>query len=169
MCLFSCLQHYHEGLVGTLLQSGDFSDTGSAGTWTDGETEEFVVGHDHARLDHLTAYGWVSDPSLHIEVIHTSITFPCLRVRACRESLVNSRISQPPPKHSNCRAPRYALGDQLSINGRGTPPPLSSGRPTRQLPQSVFMILSTGLVGGSVSRFHGDHTLHAPGTMVVWL
>lgn len=62
MYLFSCGQHYHEGLVGTLLQSGDFSDTGSAGTWTDGETEEFVVGHDHGRLDHLTAYGWVPDP-----------------------------------------------------------------------------------------------------------
>ncbi|CAM9482022.1 unnamed protein product [Pylaiella littoralis] len=51
-------QHYHEGLVGTLLQSGDFSDTGSAGTWTDAETEEFVVGHNHGRLEHLTTYGY---------------------------------------------------------------------------------------------------------------
>lgn len=53
------MQYYHEGLVGTLLQSGDFSDTGSAGTWTDAETEEFVVGHNHGRLEHLTTYGWV--------------------------------------------------------------------------------------------------------------
>ncbi|CAM9364861.1 unnamed protein product, partial [Hapterophycus canaliculatus] len=51
-------QNYHEGLVGTLLQSGDFSDTGSAGTWTDADTEEFVVGHNHGRLEHLTAYGY---------------------------------------------------------------------------------------------------------------
>ncbi|CBJ32640.1 conserved unknown protein [Ectocarpus siliculosus] len=51
-------QHYHEGLVGSLLQSGDFSDTGSAGTWTDADTEEFVVGHNHGRLEHLTAYGY---------------------------------------------------------------------------------------------------------------
>ena len=41
--------------MGTLLQSGDFSDAG----WTDGDTEEFVVGHNHGHLDHLTAYGWV--------------------------------------------------------------------------------------------------------------
>ena len=60
VCFCSCayvLQLYHEGLIGTLLQSGELSDTGSAGTWTDAETEEFVVGHNHGRLEHLTAYG----------------------------------------------------------------------------------------------------------------
>lgn len=38
---------------------GDISDACSAGAWTDGDTHEFVVGHNHHRLGRFTAYGWV--------------------------------------------------------------------------------------------------------------
>lgn len=42
----------------SILQSGEFSDTGSAGTWTDAETEELHYHHYVGRgFDHLTAYG----------------------------------------------------------------------------------------------------------------
>lgn len=37
------------------------SEAGSAGVWTDGDTEDFVVGHNNGHLKHLSAYGrvWV--------------------------------------------------------------------------------------------------------------
>lgn len=42
----------------SVLQSGEFSDTGSAGTWTDAETEDLHQSHHFgAGFDHLAPYG----------------------------------------------------------------------------------------------------------------